>query len=529
MKPNQYLQARHQRPVEPAEGGPAVSLLPEQFSELRDALAAYSGVYLDAARQRVLEAGLEQRLSAMGEDLISYLRRIRGLAGHAELRRLAELVVNHETYFFRNVPHLRALQQVLLPELHRRKPIGAPIRIWSAGCATGEEAYSLAIVALEALGRPPVRPVEIWATDLSEVALQKARAGVYRGRALGNLPPEILVRYFHPQADGYVVSDRLRALVRFESLNLLDPFPEYAQGIDIIFCQNVTIYFQLETCRKLIEQFYACLPAGGLLCLGFSETLWNIFDGFQSREVAGAYVYVKGSPSSATPQERPARPKARARLPGATLAGARHASSRPTGMPAGVRRREGGPGKPYHHDEVVHRQGAAVSHTADETALQRGRELLFQGKSDAALEALRQIAPQSAHAAQALTLIARAHADRGDLDLAVAEVHRAIEIDPLNEEAYLLLGVIYGRQEQWQAAVQQLERARYLGPTSALVSFHLADAYRQLGRVELAAREYRNTLRKLEAHPPDAVLDGVAIGWVRETCQRQLEYLPQMT
>src|SRR5207244_8792330 len=108
----------------------------------------------DTVRQRLLEVGVADRLSATGDDLASYERRLHGPTGRDELRLLAELVLNHETFFFRNGPHLRALQEVLLPEIHQRKPIGAPIRIWSAGCATGEEAYSLAIVAIETLGQP---------------------------------------------------------------------------------------------------------------------------------------------------------------------------------------------------------------------------------------------------------------------------------------------------------------------------------------------------------------------------------------
>src|SRR5205085_12278293 len=107
--------------------------------------------------------------------------------------------------------------------------------------------------------------------------------------------------------------------VRFEPLNLLDPFPRYASNVDIIFCQNVTIYFQLKTCQELIARFYDCLPAGGLLCLGFSETLWNIFDRFHSREVAGAYVYYKETlespaPSTVTaPRQRMTTPRAEQR------------------------------------------------------------------------------------------------------------------------------------------------------------------------------------------------------------------------
>jgi chemotaxis protein methyltransferase CheR len=494
-------------------------LAPEQFMTLRDRLADYSGVYLDLTRLRLLEHGLAQRLQATGDDLAAYDRRIQGPGGRAELRLLSELVLNHETIFFRNGPHLRALREVLLPEIHRRKQAGAPIRIWSAGCATGEEPYSLAITVLETLGQSLARPVEIWATDLSEPALQKARVGFYRGRALQNLPADLLARYFTAHNDGYLAGDALRALVRYETLNLLDPFPPYAAGIDIIFCQNVTIYFQLKTCQELIARFYDCLPAAGLLCLGFSETLWNIFDRFQSREVAGAYVYYKEA--LASPAKSAAMP-ARQRIvsPRAEQRQSVLSPVRPEAINDSVSYEP----KQAFHDHAGLARGRSLS---DQAALARGRELLGQGKTDEALQALRGVSPQSACAPHALTLTARAHADRGDLDLAAAEVQRAIEIDALNEEAQRLLGVIFGRQGQWPLAIQQLERARYLSADSALVSFYLAEAYRQDGRIDKAAREYRNALRKLDVHPPGALLDGVAVGWLRETCQRQIESLPR--
>jgi chemotaxis protein methyltransferase CheR len=501
------------------DGASAMQLMPEQFSRLRDLLAAYSGVHLDTSRQRVLENGLARRLRATGDDLATYERRIQAPAGRAELRRLAELVLNHETMFFRNGPHMRALRDVLLPEIRRRKPSGAPIRLWSAGCATGEEAYSLAITALETFGRLPAQPIEIWATDLSQPALEKAGAGFYRGRTLNNLTPDLLARYFQPYQDGYVVGDALRSLVRFETLNLLEPFPQDAQGMDVIFCQNVTIYFQLKTCQQLIARFYEALPIGGLLCLGFSETLWNVFDRFHSREVNGAYVYYKGASISET------QPAVEPRLPAARPSTAQLKQPRSEARigrcdrtaPSRVTRDAV---RPF-HDHADRNTQRGVS---DEAVLQRGRELLAAGRADEALESLRGIPPQAPHAPHALTLIARAHADRGDLDLAAAEIQRALEIDTLNEEAYLLLGILYGRQGQWQSAIQQLERARYLSPESALVSFHLAEAYRQARQSDKATREYRNTLRKLDAHPPGSLLDGVAVGWLRETCQRQLEY-----
>lgn len=487
-----------------------VSLTPEQFDRLRDLLASFGGVYLDTTQQRALEGALARRLSVTGEDLERYQRRIGSAGGRDELRRLAEHVLNHETYFFRNQPHLRALRDVLLPEIHRRKPAGAPIRIWSAGCSTGEEAYSLAITALETLGHAG-RPVEIIGTDLSEAALEKARAGVYRGRSLRQVTPELLERYFTPHAGGYAVGPAARAVVRFTQLNLLEPFPETVRGCDAIFCQNVTIYFRAEARRDLIARFYEWLPPGGLLFLGFSETLWNVFDRFRSREVDGAYVYYKEL--EADEQRRGADERRPARREERSIASRRR-------IIAGQRTVSG-------QRAAVDSAPPAVSpgqDSADEI-LARSRLLLDEGRAEEALELLRTIPPGSAHAALALTLVARAHADRGNLEQAVAEVRRSLELDALNDEAYLLLGVIYGRQGAWQAAARELERARYLRPDLPLVSFHLADAYRNDGRVELAAREYRSVLNKLADHPPDAILGGVAVSWIRETCERRLEHL----
>jgi chemotaxis protein methyltransferase CheR len=466
-----------------------------QFEWLRNQISAYGGVHLDAGQRRMLEAALAQRLTSLSMDQPQYMALVESSAGQGELQHLIELVLNHETFFFRNRPHLRALQQVLLPEMHRTRPIGAPIRIWSAGCATGEEAYSIAMVALEVLGTPPSRPVEVIATDLSSTALRKAEIGRYRGRTLQNLTPDLIGRYFEPNGEWSAVSPALRSVVRFQQLNLLDPFPPQLQGVDAIFCQNVTIYFQREPRRQLIERFHACLPTHGLLFLGFSETLWNVFDGFQSREIAGAYVYQKAAPpTKARAAHAPARPATRAAAP------ARRAVSKPPMPPK-------------------------AQTSPDEQVLTEARTLLDTGRPNESLDLLRTIAPNSAHAAQALSLAARAHADRGDFELAAAEAIRAIEIDSLHEPAYLLLGVVYARQRQWQAAIQQLERARYLRPDAALVSFHLAAAYAELQLVAQAQREYRSALWKLREHSPDTLLDGVAVAWLRDTCARQIERL----
>jgi chemotaxis protein methyltransferase CheR len=476
---------------------PPSALAPPEAAALRDQMTAYCGVYLDDTRVGALEAAVGRRAGVLGLPGPAYLAAV--ARDRTELQRLAELLLNHETQFFRNQPHMQALREVVLPELHRRLPPGAPLRLWSAGCATGEEPYSLAITALEALGERPGRPVEVWATDLSEAALAKACVGLYRGRSLANLTPQQRARYFVPRGAELSVADAVRALVHFEQRNLLAPFPQWARGVHVIVCQNVTIYFQLSVCRALMERFYQHLDDGGALLLGFSETLWNIFDRFRWREVGTSFVYYKESHSGSQPAQRPQQPAQAGQSAPAPL--------RPASSPKGVR--------PARTPQIF----AAAEVVA------KGRVLLDAGQAEAALELFHTTPLAGSHAPQILALTARAHADRGDLDVAAAEARRSLELNPLTTEAHLLIGLIHARQGHYGAAAGQLERARYLDGESPMIAFHLAECYRQLGRATDALREYRNTIRKLAARPPDELIEGVAAGWLAETCRRYVSTL----
>lgn len=480
------------------------SLTTAQFHTLASRIAEYSGFTLDGGRHRSLESALAVRMEALDiAETRTYLQQLDA----GELHRLTELVVNHETQFFRTPAHHRALRAQILPGLHENKPPTLPLRCWSAGCATGEEPYSLAITMLDVLGEPLPRPVEIYATDISMQALAKAQLGQYRGRTLTNVSPDQLRRRFEAERDWYTVAPDVRTLVRFEQHNLHAALPAWARNLDIISCQNVTIYFSVEVCRALMQRFYDVLAPGGYLFLGYSETLWRIFDRFETVEVAGAFVYRKPAPRVIVPK---------ARVP------AQRRGTRELRAPLLPRR----PQRPAAQSTPA----APTSRTplvapAAEALLEQGQAYFRAGALDDALTTLGQIKPDHTCYPQALAIIARIHADRGAWEQAIAEARRAIDLDVLTLDAHLLLGMLAANQDRWTEAVAHLERVRYIDPHAPLPSFHLANAYRGQGRHDLADREYRSALRKLARHDPTTVLDGVTVAWLRETCQRYLQHL----
>ncbi len=468
-----------------------------KWEQLRDRLAAQFGLYIDESRQKQGDTAVAHRARVLGLTVPAYYELLFTRAGTAELRNLAEQLANHETQFLRNPAHYRALREYVFPTLQRSRPPLQPIRCWSAGCSTGEEPYSIALVALQVFGWPLSRPVEIWGTDLSQQVLDVARRGEYRGRTLANISADYK-RWFEPQENGGLsVSAVVRSLVQFEQHNLLDPWPSWAAQLDVVFCQNVTIYFQLSTCQRLVERIYHALNDGGYLFLGFSESLWGVFDGFETVEVDGAFIYRKGAQRRPQRQQRPAQ-SARPEKPASTF-----------NWP--IRR-------------VQRSEPAPRRAEPPRSILEQAQQLRSTGQQRAALDLLNR-APYHERTPALLALTAQLHADLGEHEQAAAEARRALELDVMQETAYFVLGVLEVQNGAWAEGARLLERALYLIPESPTVSFYLAESYRQLGRTAAAQREYRNTVRKLSDIDPTALVDGVAAAWLIETCQRWLELL----
>src|SRR3989338_4867502 len=250
----------------------------EDLPRFQALVAEESGLVLDATRPGPLQGAVAERMAARqtgsAQEYYHFLRF--HPEGPLELKTFLERLTIGETSFFRHAAQFEALRHSLLPDLLQRRREGPrALTIWSAGCATGEEPYSLAITLLETVPSPETWQLQVLATDLNRESLRRAHEGVYGPRAVRDVPPAWLAAYFTERHGQYRVGEHVRRLVCFTEHNLVKgayPLPALPL-MDLIVCRNVTIYFSLETTRRVVDQLTTCLVAGGYLLLGPAETL----------------------------------------------------------------------------------------------------------------------------------------------------------------------------------------------------------------------------------------------------------------
>ena len=271
----------------------------EEFSQLRDFIYEQSGIFIAENRKYLIENRLSNRIKTLNlksfNEYYYYLRF--DSARSAEMTKLFEVITTNETSFYRNPPQLKVFQDEILPEALAtlRKQGTKRLRIWSAGCSTGEEPYTLAIILNEVLKSELITwDIKITANDLSEAVLAAARKGLYNEYALRTTPKEIVDKYFIKKDQVFEIDPKLKRLVSFAPINLSDrAMLKRNERSQIIFCRNVIIYFDDEMKRQVIESFYDNLLPGGDMLIGHSESLHNISRTFKPEHHAGTIVYRK--------------------------------------------------------------------------------------------------------------------------------------------------------------------------------------------------------------------------------------------
>lgn len=245
-----------------------------EFRSVRDLINRFCGLAFDDGVRFVVERRLRERLKALGcSDFSEYEQHLRGhREGRAELGRAVDLLTTNETYFFRERQQLHVFERVVLPALAEANATRRRLTLWSAGCSTGEEVYTLAMI-VASMPRLVGWDVRIFGSDINRGVLERARRGVYREASFRAMPGEYL-RFFEEHPDGRAVRPEIRASCHFGHLNLLERAKVIAVGaVDAIFCRNVLIYFDTKSRARVVTDLGARLVPGGYLLLGHSESL----------------------------------------------------------------------------------------------------------------------------------------------------------------------------------------------------------------------------------------------------------------
>jgi chemotaxis protein methyltransferase CheR len=269
-------------------------LTEDEFRRFAKLIYDESGIFMKEAKITLLSNRLRKRLQALNLDSFStYYDYIQKLPDKTkEIEQLIDVVSTNETYFFRNERQFDAMMQHCFADISKKKT-DKKLRIWSAGCSTGEEPYTIAICALECLNLFQGWNIEIVATDIAPSVLDFARTAEYSGRRIEKVPPEIMKKYFtqdkvYPEV--FHINDSVKKLVTFHYLNLFKS--QYPKDMDIIFCRNVMIYFDREYQKKLVAGFAQVLRKTGYLFIGHSETLHAISEDFIYVKLLDSPVYV---------------------------------------------------------------------------------------------------------------------------------------------------------------------------------------------------------------------------------------------
>lgn len=276
-------------------GGDAPAMKPEEFRLLRDLFSARIGLTYGPESMLTLGRRLRERLAILKlTTFAEYYQHLRfHPLAHAEWDEAVELLTTNETYFCREDFQLRAFRDELLPLLAEANRSKRRLAVWSAGCSTGEEAYTIAIL-LHQSGLFDGWDVRVLGSDISKRCVTAARRGIYRDSSFRSMPAEMRLQYFKERPDGAHVVDRIRELCHFAQLNLLDEDKARLLGrVDVIFCRNVFIYFDSHARRRVITAFHERLHPGGILLLGHSESLLNVSTAFELLHLKEDLVYRK--------------------------------------------------------------------------------------------------------------------------------------------------------------------------------------------------------------------------------------------
>jgi chemotaxis protein methyltransferase CheR len=460
------------------------------LSRLSDLLATQMGLYYPEKRWADLDRGMAAAAPVLGMGNTEAC--VHQLLSATLTRRQIEILASHltvgETYFFREKKSFDVLEERIFPELmractHARRQL----RIWSAGCCTGEEPYSIAMLLDRLIQHSGEWNATILATDINPLFLQKAAEGIYGEWSFRDTPTWVRERYFKRRKKGqFEISPQIRKRVTFSYLNLAtDSYPSLTNGtnaMDVIFCRNVLMYFSPEWTRKIAQNFHRSLVDRGWLIVSPVEISGSLFAQFKAVPFPDAILYQKAAWTERTENPAPQANGAEYRAP------MREPLPDRLSMPGSMLAK-----KPQDGEISFPPQDIPTGNLpADSPAQPAGAQ--HAGSHPAH------------HEARALCRIAHSYADLGELAEAIKWCEKAIAADKLDPAVHYLLATIHQELGQSEIAMQSLMRTLYLDPDFVLAHFGLGSLCLSQGQRREAERHFDNALSLLTPHPHDELL-----------------------
>lgn len=457
------------------------------ITDFRAAIERKLGLSFEDDKRDFLAEVLRSRLEKTGETGDLYLIRLHSHPLNPEWRALGELLTIPETYFFRHYDQFRAFAEVALPDRLRAQSISGRVSILSAGCASGEEAYSLAALAQEVVGDAAWN-ISIVGVDINPAILRKAADARYSPRALRQTSAELQHKLFGGQHQDFLLDESLRGAVRFEERNLAEDDPAFWRpgAFDIIFCRNVIIYFSPAQALALVERFTQALQPGGYLFLGHAENLRGLSQDFHVCHTHDTFYYRRRTRDE-TARRQP-QPAASLQMPQPLEAVLDGNVSWVDAIRDSAERIQSLAQKP---------RRTAASHAAGNKprwSLAPAFDLLRNERYGEALDALRGLPPEAANDVDTVLLQAVLYVHSGRLDEAEHACRHLLDLDELNAGAQYVLALCYEGAGDTHAAMSHDQTAIYLDPGFAMPHLHLGLLARRSHDLETAQRELQQAL-----------------------------------
>jgi chemotaxis protein methyltransferase CheR len=493
----------------------------EQENKLKSFITDRSGLYFKDHDLGDLKGAVSERMKTLESASVSeYCTQLTdSIEGESEFRELLNLLTIKHTYFFRNEAQFKALKEEVLPEIvtQKRKKLKQNqrpcLRVWSAGCATGEEPYSIAMAIMDVIDDIQNWDIEVYATDVSTDALTKSKKGIYKKSVMRLVDKWHENQYFIKSTTRtgdvrYKVRDVVKSMVKCEYLNLMEK--NFPTNFDIIFCRNVVIYFKTETTVELMDRFYASLTKNGFMFAGYSESLQFISDKFKMVDASEAVYYRKVASGGA--------PGDKVRL---------DPSKEVEGLLEDLARAEIAAEIEEIKDEA---ERNIVSAGKMKNILVEILKCSHLKKYDKALLLVDEARQINSNVVEPYYLAAEIYANQRRFDKAKEQIKLALSKNSFFAPVHYLSGSIYMEEEDTVHAKESFKKALYLDKDFTLAYFNLAAAYKKEGRTDETIRAYRNTLKALSRYPSDAIVaysGGFSASTMVSICRDNLERLKE--